>query len=145
MIWSIRTCRNADLGVFVVVQCRWSKTMCPNCGHQRAYCSSPRWYMRVEGHGGIMFTGENRRTRRKACPSATLSTTNPTRTDPGADPGVRQRLTVWATEGPDMWGMRIWRRWRIRCSSELWHHVGINVSETYTVSIFRARAYIFST
>jgi hypothetical protein len=32
--------------------------------------------------------GENQRTRRKTCPSATLSTTNPTRTDPGKNLGL---------------------------------------------------------
>jgi hypothetical protein len=32
---------------------------------------------------------ENRRTRIKTCPSATLSTTNPTCTDQGANPGLR--------------------------------------------------------
>jgi hypothetical protein len=31
----------------------------------------------------MKLTGENRRTRGKTCPSATLSTTNPTWTDPG--------------------------------------------------------------
>jgi hypothetical protein len=31
---------------------------------------------------------ENRRTRRKTCPSATLSTTNPTWIDPGANPSL---------------------------------------------------------
>jgi hypothetical protein len=31
----------------------------------------------------------NQRTRRKTCPSATLSTTKPTRIDPGANPGLR--------------------------------------------------------
>jgi hypothetical protein len=31
----------------------------------------------------MKLTGENRSTRRKTCPSATLSTTNPTWTDPG--------------------------------------------------------------
>jgi len=35
------------------------------------------------------LTGENRRTRRKTCPSATLSTTNPTWIDLGANPGLR--------------------------------------------------------
>jgi hypothetical protein len=35
------------------------------------------------------LTGENRRTRRKTCPSATLYTTNSTRIDPGANPGLR--------------------------------------------------------
>jgi hypothetical protein len=33
--------------------------------------------MNMESHGGMIWTGENRRTRRKTCPSATLSTTNP--------------------------------------------------------------------
>jgi hypothetical protein len=37
----------------------------------------------------MKFTGENWRTRGKACPSATLSTTNPTWTDPGSNPGLR--------------------------------------------------------
>jgi hypothetical protein len=34
-------------------------------------------------------TRENRSTRVKTCPSATLSTTNPTWTDPGSNPGLR--------------------------------------------------------
>jgi hypothetical protein len=37
----------------------------------------------------MKLTGENRSTRRKSCPSATLSTTNPTWTDPGSNPGLR--------------------------------------------------------
>jgi hypothetical protein len=36
-----------------------------------------------------VLTGENRRTRRKTCPSATLSTTNATWIDPGANQGLR--------------------------------------------------------
>jgi hypothetical protein len=36
----------------------------------------------------MIVTGENQRTQRKTYPSATLSTTNPTWTDPGANPGV---------------------------------------------------------
>jgi hypothetical protein len=36
-----------------------------------------------------ILTGENRKTRRKTCPSATFSTTNPTWIDPGANPGLR--------------------------------------------------------
>jgi hypothetical protein len=34
------------------------------------------------------MAAENRRTRRETCPSATQSTTNPTRADPGANPGL---------------------------------------------------------
>jgi hypothetical protein len=37
----------------------------------------------------MKLTGENRRTRGKTCPSATLSTTNLTWTDPGSNPGLR--------------------------------------------------------
>jgi hypothetical protein len=37
----------------------------------------------------MLLTGQNRRTRRKTRPSATLSTTNPKWFDPGANPGLR--------------------------------------------------------
>jgi hypothetical protein len=37
----------------------------------------------------MKLTGENRGARRKTCLSATLSTTNPTWTDPGSNPGLR--------------------------------------------------------
>jgi hypothetical protein len=37
----------------------------------------------------MKLTGETRSTRRKTCPSATFSTTNPTWTDPGSNPGLR--------------------------------------------------------
>jgi hypothetical protein len=43
----------------------------------------------MEGHGGKILTGENRRTRRKTCPSATGSIRNPTQTYSGANPGAR--------------------------------------------------------
>jgi hypothetical protein len=32
----------------------------------------------MENDGGMIMTGENRRTRRNTCPNATLSSTNPT-------------------------------------------------------------------
>jgi hypothetical protein len=45
--------------------------------------------------GEMKVTGENRSTRRKTCPSATLSATNPTWTDPGSNPSFRGgRLTT---------------------------------------------------
>jgi hypothetical protein len=49
----------------------------------------PQDDIRLKSDGGMILTGENRRTRRKICPSATLSTTNPTRVDPGANLGLR--------------------------------------------------------
>jgi hypothetical protein len=58
-------------------------------GHQRAYCSSSRWYKSMECHGGIILTEENRRTWIVTCPNATLSTTNPTQIYPNPKPGLR--------------------------------------------------------
>jgi hypothetical protein len=55
--------------------CGWGETMSPNCGHQRTHCSSPDIW--VWSPGGMILTGETRRTRRKTCPCATLSATNP--------------------------------------------------------------------
>jgi hypothetical protein len=60
------------------------KTMSLNCFYQQPYCS---WSM--EGYGGSTLTGENRRTRIKACPSSTSSATNPAWTDQGSNPGIR--------------------------------------------------------
>jgi hypothetical protein len=37
----------------------------------------------------MKLTEENRSTRGKTCPSAILSTTNPSWTDPGSNPGLR--------------------------------------------------------
>jgi hypothetical protein len=57
----------------------------PKCGCllKLAYYAIPRWYEFGERRWNDKLTGENRRTRRKTCPSATLSTTNPTWIDPG--------------------------------------------------------------
>jgi hypothetical protein len=48
--------------------------------------------MSLESDSGMISAGENRRTRRKTCPSATLSTTNPTWIFPGANPGLRGEM-----------------------------------------------------
>jgi hypothetical protein len=42
------------------------------------YYSFPAWYMNMEDHGGMISTAEDRRTRTKTFPTATLSTRNPT-------------------------------------------------------------------
>jgi hypothetical protein len=73
--------------------CRCDEIMSLNCGHKRAYYTSSR-YMIMESYRGMTLTGENRRTRRRTCLNGCLSTTNPTWTDPGANPD--QRLTSWA-------------------------------------------------
>jgi hypothetical protein len=45
--------------------------------------------MYANDYSVMILTGENRRTRRKTCPSTTLSTTNPIWTDRGAKQGLR--------------------------------------------------------
>jgi hypothetical protein len=37
---------------------RWGQTTPLNCVHRRVYCSSPRWCMNMESHGGIISTGK---------------------------------------------------------------------------------------
>jgi hypothetical protein len=54
-----------------------------------AYYAFRRRYEFGERRWNDILTGENRRTRRKICPSATLSTTNPTWIDLGANPVFR--------------------------------------------------------
>jgi hypothetical protein len=38
--------------------CQWGKTMSLNCGCQQADCSSPRWYMSMGNHSGMILRGE---------------------------------------------------------------------------------------
>jgi hypothetical protein len=59
------------------------------CPFTLAYYAFPRWYEFGERRWNDMLSEETRRTRRKTCPSATLSTTNPTWIDQGANPGLR--------------------------------------------------------
>jgi hypothetical protein len=54
-----------------------------NCVHLKTYFHSQSMSMDI--HGGMILTGETRRTWRKPSPSATLSTTNPIWTGPGAN------------------------------------------------------------
>jgi hypothetical protein len=44
--------------------------------------------MSLESDGGMILTGENQKLGEKTCTSATLSTTSPTWTDPGANLGL---------------------------------------------------------
>jgi hypothetical protein len=41
------------------LSCQKAEITSLNCGHQRTYSSSPRWYMSVGSHGGMMSTAEN--------------------------------------------------------------------------------------
>jgi hypothetical protein len=38
--------------------CWWGEATSLNCGHQRAYCLSPRWYMSMDNHDGMMMSTE---------------------------------------------------------------------------------------
>jgi hypothetical protein len=58
------------------------------------YIVHPPDDMSLESQSRMILTGENWRTWRKTCPSATLSTTNPTWIDTGMNPGLRTERTV---------------------------------------------------
>jgi hypothetical protein len=45
--------------------------------------------MSIESHDGVICSGENRRIQLRTCSIATVFTTNPTLTNPGANPGLR--------------------------------------------------------
>jgi hypothetical protein len=59
------------------------------CQLTLAYYAFRRWNEFGERRWNDILTGRNRRTRRKTCPSVTLSTTNPTWIDTGANPVLR--------------------------------------------------------
>jgi hypothetical protein len=77
--------------------------------------------------GGMqILTGENLRTWRKSCPGATLSTTNPTWTNPGAN-----------------WGLRCGRAATNRLiHGKASHHLG-DMREEETVEILATENYIW--
>jgi hypothetical protein len=80
--------------------CWWDEMTSLNCGHQQAYCSSPRWYMRMESRGGMMFIRENRRTRIKPVPVPLCPPQMPhwlTRARTQVSAVRDRRLTAWAT------------------------------------------------
>jgi hypothetical protein len=67
----------------------WGETMSLGTGSLTAPLSIPQMIHEwIWSSGEMILTGENRRTRRKTCPSATLSTINPTWTDLWANSGL---------------------------------------------------------
>jgi hypothetical protein len=74
--------------------------------------------MNMEDNGGMILTGDNRRTRRKTCPIATFSTTNPTWVDLDANPRLRGERSATnrlnhgtATLGPKLGASSLIRHW----------------------------------
>jgi hypothetical protein len=47
---------------------RWGETMSLNCCHQWDCNSSPRWYMSMESHGGMILTGKTEVLGKKPVP-----------------------------------------------------------------------------
>jgi hypothetical protein len=91
----------------VVVHVDGVKTTSLNCGHQRGDCPPLRcWTCTATVEWYWQGKTENRRTQRRTCPSATLSTTNPTSTHQGANPGLRvdRQATNRLSHGTDWQG-----------------------------------------
>jgi hypothetical protein len=74
LMWSF-----GDLICSVRCSCRWAETVSLNCGHLWVCRATVEWY----------WQGKTGELGRKTCPNATLSTTNSTWIDPGANPGLR--------------------------------------------------------
>jgi hypothetical protein len=112
------------------------------------HCSSPddlHWYGERRWNN---TDRENRRTLRKTCHNATLSTANPTWIDPGANPGLHgesqaaNRLSRCTALTIDYWDFRFWRRLSCCCRSlgfcrRVYLQVVADVSAKHAVSIFR--------
>jgi hypothetical protein len=62
--------------------CRWEETCLRTAATNEPTVHQPG-EKNMYNHGGMILTEENHRTRRKTCLIATMSTTNPTWTDPG--------------------------------------------------------------
>jgi hypothetical protein len=64
-VWSRPTGARDVTAVEVVLQRHlvdwlwWDETMSQNCGHQRAYCSSPGWYVNMGAMVVMMSAGDN--------------------------------------------------------------------------------------
>jgi hypothetical protein len=84
-------CVYVDLVVLMLFSLEGEVSLVPKrgCLLTLAYYAFPRWYEFGERRWNDILTGENRRSRRRTCPSATLATTNPTWINPGANPGLR--------------------------------------------------------
>jgi hypothetical protein len=83
--------------------CRWGETMSLNCGNQRAYCSSPRWYMSMESHDAMILTGKIEELGEKPVPVPLCSTQishGLTRERTLASAVRGRRLAVWAMAQP---------------------------------------------
>jgi hypothetical protein len=67
--------------------CCWGETTSLNCGHQLAFCSSPRWYEYGEPRWKDIDTGKPKNSE-KPLSQCHFCTTNPTWTDPDANTGL---------------------------------------------------------
>jgi hypothetical protein len=80
------------------------ENMSPNYGHQRAYCSSSRWYMSLDSHGRMILTGETKELGKKPVPVPLYPLQIPhglTRTRTWATAVRVRRLMAWAMARPD--------------------------------------------
>jgi hypothetical protein len=85
--------------LLLFISCRWGETISLNCGHQLAYCSSPRWYRSMERDDGMILTGKNWRTRETPAPVPLRPPQiphGPTRAQTRASAVRGRRLTAWA-------------------------------------------------
>jgi hypothetical protein len=96
------------------------------------------WCTSMDSHDGMISTGERRRTWRKTCLGATLSTTYPTWIDPGTNPGLRSKRPATNRLGRCT---ACWYHWQFHfCSSSL---VLVGLFIVAWIACFQVRMSIF--
>jgi hypothetical protein len=122
VVFNFRTVRESRLLLFL----RWAQIISLWNWAANANFAHPRtirdwiWSSRV-----MILTGGNWRSRRKAYPSATLFTTNPTWTDPSANAGLRSEKPVTSivrllSNGSVLLSTWLWRWTSLRIGTSSW-------------------------
>jgi hypothetical protein len=86
------------------LSCRWGEVMSLNCGHQRAYCLSPWWYMNMENNGEMILTEETEELGENPVPVPLCPLKiqyELTRARIRVSVARGRRLTAWATIRPN--------------------------------------------
>jgi hypothetical protein len=95
----------------------------------RVLCASPAYTWIIINSGGMVLTGETRRTRNETCPTATLFITNATWTYPDENQGLRNEKPVtnglnYGTSNKIRWSdvrdNETWSTWLSQICSSKW-------------------------
>jgi hypothetical protein len=95
--------------IFCCIHCRWGETVSLNCIHKWAYYSSPRWYMSMGSHDGMILRVESRWIRKNPVPV------------PLCSPQIPHGLTWARTRSSTLRGRRLTRNRLLVCDTSFIH------------------------